>query len=66
MTPDLSMGAYGVYVWTSLAVFLLVLLFDTLAPLARRRRNLRDLRARLARQENRRRPGTAPRNEPHP
>ncbi|SKB59922.1 heme exporter protein CcmD [Luteibacter sp. 22Crub2.1] len=66
MTAALAMGQYGFYVWTSLAVFFLVLLIDTLAPLARRRRNVRDLRARLARQENRRRPGTAPRNESHP
>jgi len=66
MTASLAMGQYGFYVWTSLAVFIVVLLVDTLAPLARRRRNLRELRARLARQENRRRPGTAPRNEPNP
>ena len=66
MSAALAMGQYGFYVWTSLAVFFLVLLVDTLAPLARRRRNLRELRARLARQENRRRPGTAPRNESNP
>jgi heme exporter protein D len=66
MSAALAMGQYGFYVWTSLAVFFLVLLVDTLAPLARRRRNLRDLRARLARQENRRRPGTASRNESNP
>ncbi|MET0617506.1 MAG: heme exporter protein CcmD [Luteibacter sp.] len=66
MSTALAMGQYGFYVWSSLAVFFIVLLIDTLAPLARRRRNLRDLRARLARQENRRRPGTAPRNESHP
>lgn len=66
MTSALAMGQYGFYVWTSLAIFFLVLLIDTLVPLARRRRNLRDLRARLARQENRRRPGTAPRNESNP
>ena len=55
---NLAMGAYGFYVWSSVAIFFIVLLIDTLAPLARRRRNLRELRARIARQENRRRPGT--------
>lgn len=63
---DLAMGHYGPYVWSSLAIFVVVLLIDTLGPLARRRRNLRDLRARLARQENRRRPGTEPNHESHP
>ncbi|NII53704.1 heme exporter protein CcmD [Luteibacter sp. SG786] len=63
MNPSLAMGAYGFYVWSSVAVFFIVLLIDTLAPLARRRRNLRELRARIARQENRRRPGTPPSNE---
>ncbi|WP_448101093.1 heme exporter protein CcmD [Luteibacter jiangsuensis] len=63
MSPSLAMGAYGFYVWSSVAVFFFVLLIDTLAPLARRRRNLRELRARIARQENRRRPGTPPSNE---
>jgi heme exporter protein D len=65
MTTFLAMGGYGSYVWTAIAVFILVLLIDTLAPLARRRRNLRELRARLARQENRRRPGTPQSNEPN-
>ncbi|SFW20403.1 MULTISPECIES: heme exporter protein CcmD [Luteibacter] len=63
MSQSLSMGAYGFYVWSAVAVFFIVLLIDTLAPLARRRRNLRALRARIARQENRRRPGTPPQNE---
>ncbi|WP_413623475.1 heme exporter protein CcmD [Luteibacter sp. Lutesp34] len=63
MSPSLAMGTYGFYVWSSVAVFFFVLLIDTLAPLARRRRNLRELRARIARQENRRRPGTPPSNE---
>jgi heme exporter protein D len=63
MSQFLAMGGYGSYVWTSFAAFFIVLFIDTLAPLARRRRNLRELRARLARQENRRRPGTPPSNE---
>jgi len=63
---NLAMGEYGVYVWTAVAVFLIVLLIDTLAPLARRRRNLRELRARIARQENRRRPGTPSSHESQP
>ncbi|MDF4003442.1 heme exporter protein CcmD [Luteibacter sp. PPL552] len=63
---DLGMGHYGLYVWSSLAIFAVVLLIDTLVPLARRRRHLRDLHARLARQQNRRRPGTASHHESHP
>ncbi|KAF1003211.1 MAG: hypothetical protein GAK28_04861 [Luteibacter sp.] len=66
MSESLAMGHYGFYVWTAFAVFFIVLLIDSLAPVARRRRNLRDLRARLVRQENRRRPGTPPSNESHP
>lgn len=66
MSGSLAMGAYGFYVWTAFAVFFIVLLIDSLAPGARRRRNLRDLRARLVRQENRRRPGTPSSNESHP
>jgi heme exporter protein D len=65
MIASLAMGSYGAYVWTAVAVFFIVLLIDTLAPLARRRRNLRDIRARIARQENRRRPGTPASNEPN-
>jgi heme exporter protein D len=63
MSQAFAMGVYGFYVWSAVAVFFIVLLIDTLAPLARRRRNLRELRARIARQENRRRPGTPRNNE---
>jgi heme exporter protein D len=63
MSAFFAMGGYGAYIWTAFAVFFIVLLIDTLAPLARRRRNLRDIRARIARQENRRRPGTSASNE---
>ena len=44
------MGGYGSYVWTAYAVFFLVLLADALAPLRQRRRALRELQGRLARQ----------------
>jgi heme exporter protein D len=44
------MGGYAGYVWPAYAVFFLMLLADALAPLWQRRRSLRDLRARLARQ----------------
>jgi len=46
----LAMGGYAAYVWPAYAVFLLVLLADALAPILRRRRVLRELRSRLARQ----------------
>jgi len=45
-----AMGGYAAYVWPAYAVFFLVLIADTIAPRLRRRRVLRELRARLARQ----------------
>ena len=50
MSAFFAMGGYAAYVWPSYAVFLLVLLADALAPVVRRRRLLRGLRTRLARQ----------------
>lgn len=46
----LAMGGYAAYVWPAYAVFFVMLIADTLAPQLRRRRVLRELRARLARQ----------------
>ena len=57
----LAMGGYAVYVWPAYAVFVAVLLADWLAPALRRRRLLRALRGRLARQSAR-----APRQPPDP
>jgi|GEM_PF-235680 len=45
-----AMGGYAAYVWPAYAVFFIVLIADTIAPSVRRRRVLRELRARLARQ----------------
>ncbi|TAL72489.1 MAG: heme exporter protein CcmD [Rhodanobacter sp.] len=45
----LSMGGYGAYVWPAYALFFAILIADSLAPGLRRRRILRELRARLAR-----------------
>ena len=47
----LAMGGYAAYVWPAYAVFFLVLIADTVAPRVRRRRVLRELRARLTRQQ---------------
>lgn len=57
-----AMGGYAAYVWPAYAVFFVVLLVDYLAPVWRRRRLLRELQARLARQKAReaRRAPTAP------
>ncbi|WP_449428951.1 heme exporter protein CcmD [Rhodanobacter umsongensis] len=56
-----TMGGYAAYVWPAYAVFFIVLIADTLAPGMRRRRVLRELRARLARQSMRQnRPTPAP------
>jgi heme exporter protein D len=49
----LKMGGYAAYVWPAYAVFFVVLIVDTVAPRVRRRRVLRELRARLARQQAR-------------
>jgi len=46
----LAMGGYAAYVWPAYAVFFIVLVVDYLSPGLRRRRNLRELRGRLARQ----------------
>ena len=54
MNAFLSMGGYASYVWPAFAVFFIVLIADYLSPVFRRRRNLRELRARLARQDARR------------
>ena len=48
-----AMGGYAIYVWPAYAVFFIVLIVDTIAPRLRRRRVLRELRARLARQDAR-------------
>ncbi|SEI87122.1 heme exporter protein CcmD [Frateuria terrea] len=50
MSHFFAMGGYAAYVWPAYAVFFIVLLADFVSPLLRRRRNLRELRARLARQ----------------
>jgi heme exporter protein D len=57
MSPSLqaffTMGGYAAYVWPAYGVFFAVLLIDWLAPQFRRRRLLRELRGRMARQEAR-------------
>ena len=53
MAEFLAMGGYGAYVWTSYAVFALVLLADALAPMLARRRALRDLLGRVKREARR-------------
>ncbi|HEY9513823.1 MAG TPA: heme exporter protein CcmD [Rhodanobacter sp.] len=64
----LAMGGYAAYVWPAYAVFLAVLIADSLAPTVRRRQVLRDLRAQLARQAARhaRKGATIPGSAPHP
>lgn len=49
----LAMGGYAIYVWPAYGVFFIVLLIDWFAPQFRRRRLLRELRARMARQDAR-------------
>ncbi len=49
----LAMGGYAGYVWPAYAVFFVVLIADYLAPVVRRRRLLRALRARLVRRRQR-------------
>ena len=44
-----AMGGYAGYLWPAYGLFFIVLLADFIAPTLRRRRLLRALRARLAR-----------------
>ena len=53
MSDFFAMGGYGFYVWTSYAVFVIVLLADALAPVLRRRRVIAELRGRLRREDAR-------------
>ena len=53
MTDFFAMGGYGVYLWPSYAVFVVVLAIDALATRLRRRRVLAELRGRLKRREAR-------------
>jgi heme exporter protein D len=53
VTDFLSMGGYGGYVWSSYAVFFIVLAIEALLPLAQRRRVLADIRGRLRRRQQR-------------
>jgi len=56
----LAMGGYAIYVWPAYGVFFVVLLADWLAPQFRRRRLLRDVRTRTARQEARKQRASTP------
>lgn len=58
MSGFLAMGGYGAYVWSSYAIFFIVLAIDFLAPRLRRRQVLAELRGRLRRQ--RKPPETSP------
>ncbi|RDS80566.1 heme exporter protein CcmD [Dyella monticola] len=55
-----AMGGYAVYVWPAYGVFIIVLLMDWLAPQFRRRRVLREVRSRMARQDGRKARASAP------
>jgi len=50
MSEFLAMGGYGTYVWSSYAIFFIVLAIDFIAPRLRRRQVLAELRGRLRRQ----------------
>ena len=60
------MGGYAAYVWPAYAVFFAVLIADAMAPRLRRRRILRELRGRLARQAARERRAPASSITPSP
>ena len=66
-----AMGGYAAYVWPAYALFLLVLLLDTLLPHWRQRRLLAETRAQLLREQTRRQRGASSRlpgsaDESHP
>ena len=49
-----AMGGYAMYVWPAYAVFFVVLAWDWIAPVLRRRQLLSELRGRIAREQLRR------------
>jgi heme exporter protein D len=53
MSEFFHMSGYGSYVWSAMAIFAVVLAFDAIAPLLKRRRVLRELRARTRRAQKR-------------
>ena len=56
-----AMGGYAGYLWPAYGIFFIVLLADFIAPVLRRRRLLRDVRTRLARNATRaQRPAPSP------
>ena len=63
-----AMGGYAIYVWPAYAIFFIVLIADTVSPRLRRRRVLRELNARLARQSTRQQRARQDRADttPHP
>jgi heme exporter protein D len=56
MDRFLAMGGFAAYVWPAYAAFFIILAGDVVATVLRRRRVLRELRGRLARQGTRRHP----------
>lgn len=54
MSEFFAMSGYGGYVWSSYAIFVLVLLADMISPLLQRRRITIQLRNRIARERARR------------
>lgn len=61
MSSFLAMGGYAAYVWPAYAVFFIVLFADAIAPALRRRKLMRELRGRFARQASRQqRPDSEP------
>lgn len=56
MTDFFAMHGYAAYIWPAYAVFFVVLMADALTPLLQRRRALREVRSRLARQAARNMP----------
>lgn len=68
MSTFLEMGGYAAYVWPAYAVFFIVLVADALAPVVRRRKLIRELRGRIARQAARqlRTATDAPASAQHP
>ncbi len=60
MSEFFAMDGHGVYIWSSYAVFLLILVGDALAPRLRLRRVQRELAQRLRRQAGKGQSSTQP------
>ena len=52
LSEFIHMGGYAAYVWSSYALFLVVMLLNVIQPVLRERKTIRDIKKRLQEKEN--------------